>query len=96
MLSARSRTLPYSQKNPSLSKSNRLLSCHVSGNGCLGGWAKDAFNYVRAVGIASAASYPYVHRHQRCSEDQVMRFATIDSWAWVPSGDTHKLMQVCV
>ena len=68
----------------------------MSGNGCLGGWAKDAFNYVRAVGIASASSYPYVHRHQGCSEDQVTRFATIDSWAWVPSGDTYKLMQVCV
>uniref|UniRef100_A0A3Q2TT61 Cathepsin L1-like n=1 Tax=Fundulus heteroclitus TaxID=8078 RepID=A0A3Q2TT61_FUNHE len=80
----------------SLSEQN-LIDCSgpVGNNGCNGGLAKKAFEYVYMNGgLDSEASYPYVAaENQRCFYNKSHNAITIDGYAYIPSGSEEDLME---
>ena len=62
-----------------------VLDCNSAGDGCNGGWASDAFDYITNVGVASNQDYPYIGRKVTCQPSNQPYKAQV--WGYVGGGD---------
>lgn len=51
----------------------QMVECALKQNGCMGGWAIDAFNYVKNKGLANSTAYPYTGKYVTCKEKTIDR-----------------------
>jgi len=49
----------------------QIVDCDTQSAGCNGGWMNNAFEYVKAHGLALTADYPYKAKDQKCGDGKV-------------------------
>nr|XP_034591883.1 ervatamin-B-like [Setaria viridis]TKW23099.1 hypothetical protein SEVIR_4G271500v2 [Setaria viridis] len=72
----------------------QVVDCDTSNNGCNGGLATKAFDYIiKNGGIASERAYPYKGKQSSCAKVTTSPVVTIDGYEQVPSYDVIALMK---
>lgn len=75
-----------------LSEQNLVDCVHPEQKQCYGGWAYDAFNYIkRNGGIEKFQSYPFTQKKGQCHYNKANLGATVNSYVQLPKGDEGAL-----